>query len=114
MVHNAGKTRKIPIRTRAGETKPSARPRPSPATSVVGATARGASTTDVAPPRSATSDLVRADRLHQRVLIRRRSGIRALATDHVRSRLLQSGGNLGVVGESRPEPGERQHLAGHK
>src|SRR5262245_30171004 len=105
MVHNAGKTRKIPINTSAGVTNPSARNRPSPATSVV---AEGAETTDVAAPGSATGDLVRADRLHQRILIPRGRLIRRLPADHVRRRLLQSGGNLGVVGKSRPEPGDRQ------
>src|SRR5947209_20459861 len=105
MVHSAGKIRKTPISSNAGATKPSARTRPSPTTSVVEtAAARGASTTDVAAPGSATGDLVRADRLDQRVLVSGRGLIRALAADHIRGGLLQGRGNLGVVGKSRAEP----------
>src|SRR5215469_173967 len=126
-VHSAGKTRNTPMSTSAGATNPTARSRPSPATSVgvemptptycgtaaaTGAPATAGCAGIAACWRvSAGGNLVRpADESSDRLLVRRRRVRGALAADHVKRGLLQCLGHLRIHREAGTERGQRQHL----
>src|SRR5579884_3466609 len=104
IVHNAGKTRKIPMSARAGARKASARGSPRPATSI----RRGRCTGGV---RVSAVDNVRlAHRGLQCPFVGGRRHRWLDTTDHVRGRLLNERGNLGIIEIRRSVVGDRQRL----